>query len=86
MTKKMKNKVDSDLSSLVTVAIKEARSRATREYLSRHPVATNAVQASVREAYLSRKANAIAPNIVYGMHSHNLVVLRSRAELVGGVC
>jgi hypothetical protein len=86
MTKKMKNKVDSAFSSLVTVAIKEARSRATREYLSRHPVATNAVQASVREAYLSRRANVIAPNIVHGMHSHNLVVLRSRAELVGGVC
>jgi len=86
MTKKMKNKVDSDFASSVTVAIKEARSRATREYLSRHPVATNAVQASVRDAYLSRRANTIAPNIVHGVHSHNLVVLKSRAVLVGGVC
>ena len=68
MTKKMKIKV-AILPSIVTLAIKEARLRATQEYLSRHPVVANAVQASVREAYLSRRASVIAPRIVHGMVS-----------------
>ena len=66
-------------------AIQEARLRATREYLSRHPVAANAVQASVREAYLSRRASNIAPRIFQGTHLLSSI-LKSRTHLVGGVC
>jgi hypothetical protein len=63
-----------DFQSMVMVAIKEARIRATGEYLSRHPVATNAVHASVREAYLSRRANVVASSIVNGSHSGNRLI------------
>jgi len=44
-------------------AIQEARTRATQEYLTRHPNAVKAVHANVRQTYLARRPNTPAPII-----------------------
>jgi hypothetical protein len=75
MIKRMRSKVSCILDVRLIQAIQEARTRATQEYLTRHPngihtlstwtliLAVKAVHANVRQTYLARRRNITAPVI-----------------------